>query len=421
MKGACAPVCGQSRTHSPALGVGPTAWQDASSPSDARKAASVRFRIDRDTFADAVAWTARSLPTRPSVPVLAGLLIETTGDGLTLSGFDYETSTRATLPAEVADDGRVLVSGRLLAEIVKSLPSKPVDVVQEGTKVQVTCGSARFSLSTMPVEEYPQLPQMPTASGTIKAEEFATAVAQAGAAAGRDEMLPLLTGVRLEIDGSTISLMATDRFRASLRELSWFPEAGDASGQALVPARVLNETARSLVSGSDVTIAISSGDTGGDGLIGFEGTVGNGTRRTTTRLLEGDFPRVRQLFQAQSETVAYVSTADLVDAVKRVALVAERNTPVRLTFSDGHVLLEAGSGDAAPASESIAATIDGNDISIGFNPGYLLEGLGVMSEPVVHLAFTQHTKPAALAGVRETGDAPDGAFRYLIMPVRLQG
>ena len=379
----------------------------------------MRFRIDRDTFADAVAWTARSLPNRPSVPVLAGLLIETAGDGLTLSGFDYETSTRATLPAEVADDGRALVSGRLLAEIVKSLPAKPVDVTLEGTKVRVACGNARFSLQTMPVEEYPQLPEMPTASGTIQADAFAPAVAQASAAAGRDEMLPLLTGVRLELEGSTISLMATDRFRASLRELTWFPEASDASAHALVPAKVLGETARSLVAGTDVTIAVATAEHG-DGLIGFEGTVGNGTRRTTTRLLEGDFPRVRQLFQAQAETVAHVSTAELIDAVKRVALVAERNTPVRLTFADGALLLEAGSGDEAQASESIGATIEGNDISIGFNPSYLLEGLSVMSEPVVHLSFTQHTKPAALSGVKEVGDDPDGAFRYLIMPVRLQ-
>jgi DNA polymerase III subunit beta len=379
----------------------------------------VKFRIDRDTFADAVAWTARSLPNRPSVPVLAGLLIESSGDGLTLSGFDYETSTRATLPAEVADDGRALVSGRLLSEIVKSLPAKPIDVSLDGTKVQVVCGSARFSLQTMPVEEYPQLPDMPTATGTIKADEFATAVAQASAAAGRDEMLPLLTGVRLELEGSTISLMATDRFRASLRELSWYPERADLSAQALVPARVLGETARSLVAGGDVTIAVSSGEAG-DGLIGFEGVVGNGSRRTTTRLLEGDFPRVRQLFQAQAETVAYVSTPEFIDSVKRVSLVAERNTPVRLTFADGQLLLEAGSGDEAQASESIEATINGADISIGFNPTYLLEGLGVMSEPVVHLSFTQHTKPAAISGVQEVGSDPDGAFRYLIMPVRLQ-
>ncbi|MBC7596466.1 MAG: DNA polymerase III subunit beta [Kineosporiaceae bacterium] len=379
----------------------------------------MKFRIERDTLADAVAWTARSLPIRPSVPVLAGLLIETSNDGLTLSGFDYETSTRATLPAEVADDGRALVSGRLLAEIVKSLPNKPVDVSLDGTKVSVVCGSARFSLQTMPVEEYPQLPDMPSSSGSVKSEAFASAVSQASAAAGRDEMLPLLTGVRLEMEGSTISLMATDRFRASLRDLEWYPEKSDISAQALVPAKVLSETARSLVSGGDITIAISSGDAG-EGLIGFEGIVGSGTRRTTTRLLEGDFPRVRQLFQTLAETVAYVHTQTFVDSVKRVALVAERNTPVRLTFADGQLLLEAGSGDEAQASESIEATINGPDISIGFNPSYLLEGLAVMSEPVVHLSFTQHTKPAAIAGVQEVGAEPDFAFRYLIMPVRLQ-
>jgi DNA polymerase-3 subunit beta len=378
----------------------------------------VKFRIDRDSFADAVSWTARSLPTRPSVPVLAGLMIETTADGLTLSGFDYETSTRATLPAEVADDGRALVSGRLLAEIVKSLPAKPVDVSLDGAKVQVLCGSARFTLQTMPVEEYPRLPDMPTASGTVKADEFATAVAQASAAAGRDEMLPLLTGVRLELEGSTVSLMATDRFRASLRDLTWYPERGDVSGHALIPARVLGETARSLAGSGDVTIAVSAGESG-DGLIGFEGSVGTGTRRTTTRLLEGDFPRVRQLFQAQPETIAYVSTADLVESVKRVSLVAERNTPLRLTFADGSVLLEAGSGDEAQASEAIEATLNGPDIAIGFNPTYLLEGLAVVGEPYVQLAFTQQTKPAALSGVSDIGAEPEGAFRYLIMPVRL--
>lgn len=379
----------------------------------------MKFRIERDTLADAVAWTARSLPNRPSVPVLAGLLIESSNDGLTLSGFDYETSTRATLPADVSAEGRALVSGRLLAEICKSLPNKPVDISLDGTKVAVVCGNARFSLQTMPVEEYPQLPDMPTSSGSVKSTDFATAVSQAVAAAGRDEMLPLLTGVRLEMEGSTISLMATDRFRASLRDLEWFPEKSDISANALVPARVLGETARSLVSGSDITIAIASGETGG-GLIGFEGAVGTSTRRTTTRLLEGDFPRVRQLFHAQPETVCYVETHAFVDSVKRVALVAERNTPVRLSFSEGQLLLEAGSGDEAQASESIEATVNGPDISIGFNPNYLLEGLSVMSDPVVHLSFTQHTKPAALAGVQEIGAEPDLAFRYLIMPVRLQ-
>lgn len=380
----------------------------------------MKFRIERDVLSDAVAWAARSLPTRPSVPVLAGLLVEATAEGLVLSGFDYETSARATLPAAVSDEGRALVSGRLLADICRSLPARPVDVTMEGTKVSLVCGPARFSLQTMPVEDYPTLPDMPTSTGLVKADAFSAAVAQAVAAAGRDDMLPLLTGVRLEIEGDTVALMATDRFRASLREMSWFPERSDVSTQALVPARVLADMAKSLTAGTEVIVAL--GSTGsGDGIIGFEGVVGEGSRRTTTRLLEGEFPRVRQLFAAQPQTRVWVETAALIESVKRVSLVAERNTPVRLSFSSGQVVLEAGSGDEAQATESVEAQVDGDDVSIGFNPQYLLDGLGVVHRPWTHLAFAQHTRPAAMAGAQESGADPELDFRYLLMPVRLPG
>ena len=379
----------------------------------------MKFRIERDVFAEAVAWTARSLPNRPSVPVLAGLMIEADAEGLSLSGFDYETSTQATLTADVADEGKALVSGRLLADICRSLPDKPVDVALDGPRASLSCGSARFSLQTMPVEDYPTLPPMPTSSGTVSSDLFSEAVHQAVSAAGRDDMLPLLTGVRMEIEGSTITLLATDRFRASMREVEWYPAASDASGQALVPAKVLAETAKALLPGTDVTIALSTSD-GGDGVIGFEGVVGNGTRRTTTRLLDGEFPRIRQLFAAESPTVAWVDTAVLLEAVKRVSLVAERNTPVRLTYSDQQILLEAGSSDEAQASESVPARIDGPDISIGFNHQYLLDGLSVISAPSVHMAFTQPPRPAAMSGAKDTGADPDLDFRYLLMPLRLQ-
>ena len=394
-----------------------------SDPESVRKEgrpAAVKFRIERDAFADGVAWTARSLPHRPSVPVLAGLLIDAGSLGLSLSGFDYETSAQATVLAEVADEGRVLVSGRLLADICRSLPNKTVEVTLDGTRMSVVCGTARFSLQTMPVEDYPTLPTMPTVSGTVRAEDFSEAVVQAVAAAGRDDMLPLLTGVRMELEGAAISLMATDRFRASLREMSWRPERSDTSTSALVPARVLADTAKALTSGTEVSVALSSGGDG-DGLIGFEGVAGSGSRRTTTRLLEGEFPRVRQLFQNEAQTTAWVGTASLVESVKRVSLVAERNTPVRLAFSDSQVVLEAGSGDEAQASESVEARVDGPDISIGFNPQYLLDGLSVITTPYVHLAFAQHTRPAALAGTADIGAEPDTEFRYLLMPVRMQG
>lgn len=377
----------------------------------------MKFRVERDVFADAVAWAARSLPTRPSVPVLAGLLIEATDDGLVLSSFDYETSARATLSADVSEEGRALVSGRLLADICRSLPAKPIEMVIDGSRVSLTCGSARFSLQTMPVEDYPTLPDMPTATGTVTSEAFAHAVAQAVTAAGRDDMLPVLTGVRIEIDGSQISLLATDRFRLSHRELGWSPHTPDDTFAALVPAKVLGDTAKSLTAGTDVTIALSTGGTG-EGIIGFEGAAAGGVRRTTTRLLDGEFPKVRSLFPAEHQTVARVDKAALIESVKRVALVAERNTAVQLQFSDGVLTLDAGSGDEAQASESIQADIEGADITTGFNPQFLLDGLGAIDESVVELAFTQASKPVVLTGSHAEPQAGE-TFRYLLMPRRL--
>lgn len=388
----------------------------------------MKFRVPRDVLADAVAWTARALPVRPSAPVLAGLLIEAgpldddQGDGLRLSTFDYETSARATLPAEVAEEGTVLVSGRLLSDICRSLPDKPVDVSVDGAKVTLVCGSARFSLQTMPVEDYPTLPEMPQARGTVPSTVFAQAVTQAVTAAGRDDMLPVLTGVRVELEGESIAMLATDRFRLSQRELTWSPGTPDVEAAALVPAKVLSDTAKALTGGSEVSIALSSPGSGGagEGIIGFEGSAGSGgTRRTTTRLLDGEFPKVRSLFPTEHLTVARVDRSALVDSVKRVALVAERNTAVQLAFSDGVLTLDAGSGEEAMASESLEAHVTGDDLTTGFNPGYLLDGLTALEQPVVELAFTQSSKPVVLSGVDSLDGQADDSFRYLLMPRRL--
>jgi DNA polymerase-3 subunit beta len=378
----------------------------------------VKFTVERDVLADAVAWAARSLPVRPSVPVLAGLLIETTDDGLVLSSFDYETSARATLPATVSAEGKALVSGRLLADICRSLPARPVEVTVEGAKASLTCGKARFSLQTMPVEEYPTLPDMPQATGRVRSDVFASAVSQAVTAAGRDDMLPVLTGVRIEIEGSHISLLATDRFRLSHRELEWDPGATDISAAALVPAKVLADTAKSLTSGSEVTIALSTSGAG-EGIIGFEGASGGGVRRTTTRLLDGEFPKVRTLFPSEHLTIARIDRATLVDSVKRVSLVAERNTAVQLAFAGGLLKLDAGSGEEALATEEIEASLKGEDITTGFNPQFLLDGLTALETPVVELAFTQASKPAVMSGVDSLDGESDTDFRYLLMPRRL--
>ena len=376
----------------------------------------MKFRVERDVLADAVAWAARNLPVRPSVPVLAGLLIEADDQGLVLSSFDYETSARANLQADVHDKGRALVSGRLLADICRSLPAKPVEMVLEGARVSLTCGSARFSLQTMPVEEYPTLPAMPESTGTVPSELFSHAVAQAVTAAGRDDMLPVLTGVRIEIDGSTISLLATDRFRLSQRELTWDPRTPDETLAALVPAKVLADTAKSLTAGAEISIALSASGAG-DGLIGFEGAGPGGMGRTTTRLLDGEFPKVRSLFPSEHLTLATVDKASLVESVKRVALVAERNTAVQLAFSGGVLTLDAGSGDEAQASESVEAVVTGDDLTTGFNPQFLLDGLTAIDQSTVQLAFTQASKPVVISGV--TDDDSDPGFRYLLMPRRL--
>lgn len=374
----------------------------------------MKFRVEREVLADAVTWVARGLPARPPVPVLAGVLIEANEEGsLTLSAFDYEVSAKITVPAEVSEPGTVLVLGRLLADISRNLPNRPIDVATEGNKVAVTCGSSRFSLLMMPSEDYPTLPVSPAPSGTIAGDVFTQAVAQVSIAADRGDTLPILTGVRVEIDGEKMTLLATDRYRLAMRELTWNPDATDASHVALVPARTLSETAKALGAAGSIEVALGSA-AGGEGLVGFEA----GQRRTTTRLLDGEYPKVTSIFPTSVETEAVIKTSELVEAVKRVSLVAERNTPVRLRFSEGQVTIEAGAGDDAQASEAVESTLSGPEIEIAFNPQFLLDGLGAVGTEFSRLSFTQSSRPAVLSGQAEADGVADTSYRYVLMPVR---
>ncbi|WP_432535579.1 DNA polymerase III subunit beta [Kineococcus arenarius] len=375
----------------------------------------MELQVERDVLADAVAWAARALPSRPPVPVLAGVLLEAGDDGtLRLSTFDYEVSARVEVPAEVRTGGRVLVSGRLLADISRSLPPRPVTLTTDGSKVVVTCGASRFTLLTMSVDEYPALPAMPGESGTVPGSEFTEAVAQVTVAASRDETLPILTGVRLEIEGGRLTLLATDRYRLAVRELRWNPSTPDFTTAALVRARTLSDVARSLGGTSTLRMALADG---GSDLIGFSAD----GRQSTSLLVDGEYPKVRALFPAESPTHAVVSTSALAEAVKRVALVAERNTPVRLRFEDGVLSLEAGQGEDAQATEALEASLVGEPIAIAFNPQFLLDGLGALSAPYARLSFTQSTRPAVITGQAEAEGEDDDSYRYLLMPVRLAG
>jgi len=375
----------------------------------------MKFRVERDALADAVAWTAKSLPSRPSVPVLAGVMLRVTDGRLHVSGFDYEVSSQVSVEVQADADGAALVSGRLLAEITKALPAKPADIAAVGSHLELVCGSARFTLPVMPVEDYPTLPEMPSSAGTVDAQAFAVAVAQVAVAAGRDETLPMMTGVRIELNGSTMAMLATDRYRLAMRELEWTPDDPDISLNALVPAKTLNDTAKALGPiGGPVTLALAQGNAG-EGMIGFAG----GTRRTTSRLLDGaNYPPVRSLFPASHNAEARVSVSALVEVVRRVALVAERTTPVLLSFGEDGLVVEAGGTEEARASEAMEATFTGEPLTIGFNPQYLIDGLQNLGAPTAVLSFVDAFKPAVISPAAEDGEIVPG-YRYLIMPIRV--
>lgn len=388
----------------------------------------LKFRLVRDDFADAVAWVARTLPTRPTVPVLAGVLLAGSDDGLTISGFDYEVSGEVRLAAEIASPGTALVSGRLLSDITRALPNKPVDVQVEGTRVSLACGSVKFSLPTMAVEDYPTLPALPDETGALSADVFAEAISQVAVAAGRDDTLPMLTGIRVEISGESVVLAATDRFRLAVRELTWSAAAADVEAAVLVPAKTLAEAAKSGTDGTEVHLSLGAGAAvGKDGLLGISGN----SKRSTTRLLDAEFPKFRQLLPTEHTAVASVGVAELTEAIKRVALVADRGAQVRMEFSGDVLRLSAGADDhIGRAEEDVPVDFAGEPLTIAFNPTYLTDGLGSLHSERVSFGFTTPSRPAVLrpAGDDDGQPSDSGPFPavqtdyvYLLMPVRLPG
>ena len=387
----------------------------------------LKFRLVREDFADAVAWVARNLPTRPTVPVLAGVLLTGSDDGLKISGFDYEVSAEVQVAAEIASPGSVLVSGRLLSDITRALPAKPVDVSVEGTRVSLVCGSARFSLPTMAVEDYPALPALPEETGVISSQLFAEAIGQVAVAAGRDDTLPMLTGIRVEISGEKVVLAATDRFRLAVRELTWSTESADIEAAVLVPAKTLAEAAKAGADGADVHLSLGAGSAvGKEGLLGIRSE----GKRSTTRLLDAEFPKFRQLLPAEHTAMVTVGVAELTEAIKRVALVADRGAQVRMKFADDVLRLSAGADDVGRAEEDLPVAFLGDPLTIAFNPTYLTDGLSSLHSERVTFGFTTPSRPAVLrpageddGSVGATGPFPAAQtdYVYLLMPVRLPG
>jgi DNA polymerase-3 subunit beta len=372
----------------------------------------MKFVVERDSLVDAVNWVSKSISNRPITTALLGIVIDASEE-ITLSGSDLETSAKAKFKAEVSQKGKVLVPGRLLAEISRALPAKPVSFVLEGTRVLVSAGSAKFTLPTLPLSEYPTLPELPAASGSLNSDLFATAVNQVAVAAGKDDSLPTLTGVFVEINKNQITLAATDRYRLAVRELTWSAQDANIETTSLLRARTLADAAKSLIGSTQVTIALAPTTTN-EKLVGF---ISEG-KTMTSRVLDGSFPPFRHLLPSESTADAIIEVAPFLDSVRRVALVTDKTVPLRLNFSNNTLQLEAGTGDEAQASEKLDINYKGEDINIAFNPTYLTDGLTAINTAFVHISFTGANKPAVLTGQTEAGSAPITNYKYLLMPMR---
>jgi DNA polymerase-3 subunit beta len=389
----------------------------------------VEFELERDAFAEAIAWTAKGLPARPVVPVTAGVVLEVTDGAMIVSGFDFEVLNRIEVPVTDKAVGRVLVSGRLLAEIARALPPKDVRVAVEGNRLAVRCGSARFNLPLLHIEDYPTVPELPATSGKVRGDVFATAVAQVTVAASRDETLPMLTGVRMEIGSEALTLAATDRYRLAERHIPWTPTGTVPSTAVIVPAKTLADVAKSLGSASEVVLSMGNADNAG--FLGFSA----GGRQTLTRLLDGEFVKFASLWPTEVTTTVEVDVSEFIAALKRVSLVAQRFAPVRLAFSEGTAQLSAEAEDESSAEEELEVGVTGEPLTIGFNAGYLLDGLAAVTTPRATLSFTEPARPTVITPViglsadhadkadeaNGADDARDGSYRYLVMSMRLRG
>lgn len=370
------------------------------------------FEMDRDEFVAAVNWAGRTVSARPVNPVLGGVLIADAPDGVSFAAFDYETSAEVTAPAESVSAGRALVSGRLLQSISKALPRKPVQFAASGTSARIVCGQAEFTLPMMIAAEFPALPTMPEVTGTVDAGLFGEAVAQTGFATYRGEGREAIRGtICLQIDGSAITLVATDSFRAASRTIEWAP-ASTTTSECIVPARVIAEVARF---GAD-TVQLALGD-----LIG----VSAGAKRTTSRGIADQFPNWRRLLPEKHTTVVSVVVAELAEALGRALAIDDRAFPhVRLSIRGDVIEMNGTHNEVGGIREIVPACRHGAPLDLTVNARYLFEALGAVRADEATIGLTAFDKPLLIVpGVVDVGDSGpfprlDDNYLHLLMPVR---
>ncbi|MGH8932223.1 MAG: DNA polymerase III subunit beta [Egibacteraceae bacterium] len=374
----------------------------------------MKLRAERTEFADAVTWAQRTVGDRATLPALSGIRLEVSGDRLMLASSNLEIDSELSIPVQGERDGVALAPGKLLADVVRSLPNAAIVAEVNQDVLHLHCGRAQFDLRLMPVEDFPalKLPAAEAVTAVMKAEEFARMVAQVARSASADDARPVLGGVRLEATEDKLTASATDSYRLAKCEIRW--DRG-AAAEALVPRKALEQArhAAELI-GSEVRLVLEPS----------QATFAFSDRRLTTRLIEGTFPNIEQLIPPSWERRLTIDRAEFMQVVKRVAVVGDSNTavtPVTLEISSDTVLVKAGSGEIGHGEETLLGALEGEDLVIAFNPRYLTDGLDVAGSERITMQFRDEIKPAVIRTVNngEEGDVEDPGFLYLLMPVRL--
>jgi DNA polymerase III subunit beta len=381
----------------------------------------VKFRCERDSLVEVLATAGRAVGTRSSAQmVLSGVRMEVVGNHLSVVGTDLDLTVHVSTEAIGITDGVCVAPAKLLADIVRSLEPGAVTIESEGEKVEIGAARSRFSLRTFPVADFPTLPEPPEPATFLPAAGLAGALRQVVRAASGDDARPLLTGVLIAPEGTGVRLVATDSYRLALRDLEG-SDAFSGTSQILVPARALAELQRL----SSLGAATKSGDSGSESeadagpMVGLsigdhDVTFTAGDVKVSTRLLDGTYPDYRQLIPAEYPNRLHVGKDSLLDALRRVRLLVRDNTtPVRLSMRHGGVDLTVVSQEVGDASETVDADFEGEDLTIAFNPTYLIDGVEAVAGDEVLLETVDATKPATVRAAEETD------FRYLLMPVRV--
>ncbi len=367
----------------------------------------MKLTVARGELVDALSVVSRGLSSRSTLPILSGILLSASAEGeVTLQATDLEVSVRKNLPmVSVERPGLTVVPGKLFADIVRSLPEAAVTVSLEGDSLSVSCLQSSFAVRTLPADDFPRFPEIqPDTSIRLPSARISEIVRHVSKAVSRDETRPVLTGILLTVEGNSVRMVSTDSYRLAVKE-SLVEEGSFDDLQVVVPGKVMEEVSRLAPESEDVTIGVSENQA----IFAF------GSTEFVARRIEGTFPNYRQLIPKESETTVVVPREEAVAAVKRVSLLAQHNTPLRLTVNaeDQTLSLSAQTLDVGDASEDLMAKVDGPDVEIAFNHAFLLDGLLAADGESVEMNIVSPLKPGILTSQGDEG------FLYLLMPVRL--